>query len=116
MTMLYVNDPTASAAFYAELFGATPVEASPTFAMFVLPNGFKLGLWSRHTVSPAATAPGGAELCFMLPDEAAVRARCDAWTAAGLAIELPFTRLDFGPSCVARDPDGHRLRVYALAD
>lgn len=57
--ILYVDSPEKSGAFYASLLGRQPVEASPTFAMFVLDNGFKLGLWSRHTVEPAAAAAGG---------------------------------------------------------
>ena len=54
--LLYVDSPTASATFYTELLGHPPVEASPTFVMFALSSGVMLGLWSRHTVEPAATA------------------------------------------------------------
>lgn len=115
MLMLYVNDPTASAAFYAELLGAAPVEASPTFALFVLPRGLKLGLWSRHALQPEATPPGGSELALELSDEAAVEAQHAAWHAAGLRIAQAPTRMDFGYTCVALDPDGHRLRAYVLA-
>lgn len=63
--ILYVDSPARSADFYAKLFDRPPVENSPTFAMFVLDDGHRLGPWSRHTVSPAASAPGGAaELVF----------------------------------------------------
>ena len=34
LVILYVDDPTASAAFYADLLGQPPAEQSPTFAMF----------------------------------------------------------------------------------
>lgn len=34
----------------------------------------------------------------------------------GATIALPPTELDFGRSFVAVDPDGHRLRVYALTE
>lgn len=114
MLMLYVDDPTASAAFYGDLLGAKPVEASSTFALFVLPKGLKLGLWSRHSLAPAATPPGGSELALELPDEAAVRAQHAAWREAGLRIAQAPTRMDFGYTCVAFDPDGHRLRAYVL--
>ena len=71
--LLYVENPTASAAFYAELLGRAPVEASPTFMMFVLTSGVKLGLWSRDTVEPASTTPPGAtELAIALANAAAV--------------------------------------------
>ena len=34
--LLFVDKPAVSAAFYADLLGRAPVEASPTFALFVL--------------------------------------------------------------------------------
>lgn len=107
--ILYVDSPAASAAFYADLLGQQPVEASATFAMFMLPSGVGLGLWSRHTVQPAAPAAGGgAELAFSVDDVDAVRAD---WTARGLPIAQPPVEMDFGRTFVALDPDGHRLRV-----
>ena len=72
--LLYVDDPAASAAFYATLLGRPPVESSPNFVMFALESGVMLGLWSRHEVTPAATTPGGGELAFTVADADAVRA------------------------------------------
>lgn len=114
--VLYVESPTVSADFYADLLGQPPVEASPTFALFVLPTGLKLGLWSRHTVEPSASAlGGGGELAITVPNVAAVDAVHHDWRKRGLSIlQAPF-RMDFGYSFVALDPDGHRLRVYSLA-
>lgn len=112
--LLYVDSPTASADFYAGLLGKPPVESSPTFAMFALSSGVMLGLWSKHTVQPAATATGGgAELAFTVPDVAAVRATHEDWRRRGLRILQEPTDLDFGHTFVALDPDGHRLRVFA---
>lgn len=111
--LLYVESPSASAAFYADLLGKPPVEASPTFAMFALEPGRMLGLWARHTVEPPATPPGGAELAFTVADEAAVRSTHADWAARGLAIVQAPTCMDFGFTFVAQDPDGHRLRVFA---
>ncbi len=59
MTIIYVDSPEKSADFYQQLLGVAPVEKSPTFAMFVFSNGFKLAMWSKHTVKPAAKATGG---------------------------------------------------------
>lgn len=113
LVILYVESPPASAAFYADLLGREPVEASPTFAMFRLSSGSGLGLWSRHTVEPAAQAAGGgAELALVAGDVDAIHAD---WTARGLAIAQPPTDLDFGRAFVALDPDGHWLRVFAPA-
>jgi len=50
--ILYVKSPSASAAFYADLLGKSPVETSATFAMFALDSGVMLGLWAAHTVGP----------------------------------------------------------------
>lgn len=113
LVILYVHDPVASAAFYAGLLGQDPAEASPTFAMFAM-SGARLGLWSRHTVEPAATAAGGGgEVAFTVADVDAAHA---AWVARGLHILQPPTDMDFGRAFVALDPDGHRLRVLAPAE
>jgi len=110
MITFYVDDPTASAAFYAQLFSLTPVQASPSFVLFVLPGGLKLGLWSRHTVGPAATAAGGGgEIAF---DVADVDSLYTDWATRGLTIAQAPADAGFGRSFVALDPDGHRLRPY----
>lgn len=114
--LLYVDDPPESARFYENLFGKPPREASATFAMFALENGVMLGLWSRHTVEPAATAPAGSgELAFAVADNDTVARIYADWGARGLRIAQTPTDLDFGHTFVALDPDGHRLRVFAPA-
>ena len=116
LLILYVESPSASAAFYAGLLGKPPVEASPTFAMFALASGAMLGLWSRHTVEPStslAELGGGGELAFSVADAAEVDAVHADWRARGLPVIQAPIWLDFGRSFVALDPDGHRLRVFA---
>jgi predicted enzyme related to lactoylglutathione lyase len=111
--LLYVDSPEASGAFYATLLERQPVEASPTFVMFALENGVMLGLWSRHTVEPAASAAGGgAELAFTV-EPAALDATCAEWKKRGIAILQQPTDMDFGRTFVGLDPDGHRLRVFS---
>lgn len=111
--LLHVDSPAASARFYADLLGSEPLEQSPTFAMFTLPSGVRLGLWSRHTVEPAATAVGGAvEIAMVVPNSQAVDAACADWRKRGIVILQEPTDLDFGRTFTARDPDGHRLRVF----
>jgi catechol 2,3-dioxygenase-like lactoylglutathione lyase family enzyme len=112
--LLYVDSPARSARFYGELLGKPPVETSPTFAMFALESGIMLGLWSRHTVEPAAAAPAGAcEIAFTVADKEAVGRLYAEWGARELRIAQAPTDLDFGHTFVALDPDGHRLRVFA---
>ena len=112
LTILYVADAAASDAFYADLFGRAPVEASPNFAMFIMPSGARLGLWSRHDVKPAITVPAGAgEIVFYAKDAGALAVQHADWAARGLTIAQAPVELDFGATFVALDPDGHRLRV-----
>lgn len=112
--LLYVDNPRVSADFYSILLQKQPVELSPTFALFVLGNGVKLGLWSRHTVEPAAAAsPGSAELAFCMKDREAVNALYNEWGSRKLRVAQAPCEMDFGFTFVALDPDGHRLRVFA---
>ena len=114
--ILYVDSPEKSVGFYTDLLGKTPVEASPTFALFILDSGLKLGLWSKHTVEPAAEAiGGGCELVFSVDDKQSVDAMHADWSKRGLPILQSPTEMDFGRTFVALDPDGHRLRVYMLS-
>jgi len=112
--LLYVDSPEKSSIFYAALLGRPPVEASKTFAMFALSPGLMLGLWSRHTVVPAAAGGGGgAELAFTAGSVEEVRAVHADWLRLGLEVLQAPAALDFGFTFVAQDPDGHRLRVFA---
>ncbi|MGV7210031.1 VOC family protein [Oxalobacteraceae bacterium A2-2] len=116
-TLLYVDNPIASASFYAELLGREPLQAQPTFALFALDSGLMLGLWSRHTVEPRALASGGgAEIGFKVADRSAVNDLYADWSARGLAIAQRPTEMDFGYTFVALDRDGHRLRVFVVED
>jgi catechol 2,3-dioxygenase-like lactoylglutathione lyase family enzyme len=116
-TILFVDNPLGSAAFYRDLLGAEPVETSPTFVLFVLSTGMKLGLWSRHTALPAVTGQsGGSEICFYLGNIAEVDQTYADWTKRGLRVLQTPVELDFGYTFVVTDPDGHRLRVYARTD
>jgi predicted enzyme related to lactoylglutathione lyase len=112
--ILHVDSPYASAVFYSALLERQPVQASPTFVLFAVSTGLMLGLWSRHTVLPAAAdTVGGSEIAFAVDGPAAVDAVHAAWRAAGLPILQAPADMDFGRSFVATDPDGHRLRVFS---
>lgn len=114
LLILYVDSPTQSAAFYADLLGAQPVEASPTFVLFAMSSGMMLGMWSRHTVAPAATvSAGSAELVFKLSSKADIDLMHLGCCNSQRAIEQAPCQMDFGYTFVALDPDGHRLRFFA---
>jgi catechol 2,3-dioxygenase-like lactoylglutathione lyase family enzyme len=114
--LLAVADPSRSARLYQDLLGLAPVENSPTFALFVLPNGMKIGLWIKDEIEPSPKAPGGFEISFTEDSREAVLATHDAWKKAGLTIAQEPTDMDFGFTFVAEDPDGHRLRPFVPAD
>jgi len=111
--LLYVDNPPASASFYADLLDTKPVETSSTFAMLPLKADVMLGLWQRRNVEPVASAAGGGEIAFTVADQAAVERTHADWKQRGLPIAQPPTAMDFGHTFVALDPDGHRLRVFA---
>jgi len=114
--LLYVENPPASAGFYADLLSRPILENSPTFAMLPLTEGVMLGLWSRKTVEPATTAQAGAgEVAFTVENAAAVETTFADWKKRGLTILQQPVQMDFGTAFVATDPDGHRLRVFGSA-
>jgi catechol 2,3-dioxygenase-like lactoylglutathione lyase family enzyme len=114
--LLAVKDPQRSAKLYDQLLGTEPVESSPGFVLYRLPTGLKVGLWAAHDMQPAPKPAGGVELSFSLPDEASVQRTFAAWKALGLEVVQEPTRMDFGFTFVAADPDGHRLRPFVLAE
>ena len=106
LVILYVDSPTASAAFYADLLGRAPAEQSPTFAMFPLPSASASAVVPSHRRTCRGGPGRGAEIAFVAPDVDAIHAD---WVERGLKIAQPPTELDFGRTFVALDPDGHRL-------
>ena len=76
-----------------------------------------LGLWAKSDAVPAADFHGcGSELAFRVPDDAQVDALHGKWREAGLRILQAPTKVDFGYTFTAADPDGHRLRVFARGE
>lgn len=113
MTILYVDKPATSAAFYERLLGLAPAELSETFALFVLPGGLVLGLWSRATVEPAATLTGGGcELAIRAATAALVDETHATWKAQGVTVLQSPVTAEFGRTFTIADPDGHRIRVF----
>jgi catechol 2,3-dioxygenase-like lactoylglutathione lyase family enzyme len=113
--LVYVENVATSEAFYASILGRPAVESSPTFAMLPAAPGLMLGLWRRDAVKPAATSAGGAEIAFPADNPGEVDATFAEWRGRGIEIAQTPTRMDFGYTFVALDPDGHRLRVFAPA-
>ncbi|WPB58421.1 VOC family protein [Xylophilus sp. GOD-11R] len=111
--ILYVSDLDRSTRFYAQLLQRSPVPFEPTFVMFFLESGARLGLVARETVedSPAMTSQGF-ELDFPVGDNADVDRLHDEWAGLGAVIVRPPHDMPFAYNFLAADPDGHRLRVF----
>src|SRR5262245_54774298 len=111
--ILYVADPVLSAKFYTKLLGKEPVEVSPTFALFALDTEVRFGLWSKYTAAPLPRFKGSSgELAFCVANDNEVDGMYREWMTHPLPILQRPTRMDFGYTFVAADPDGHRLRVF----
>jgi predicted enzyme related to lactoylglutathione lyase len=112
--LLHVANHAASAALYSGLLGIPILEQKSDIAILPLRDGVMLGLWSLETVEPRSTGESGAsEIAFAVADRAAVEATHEEWKGLGLTILQAPTRMSFGTTFVALDPDGHRLRVFA---
>ena len=97
LILLYVTDAPTSARFYTKLLGLKPVDASPTFVMFILPSGIGLGLWGKDGVEPPPSSTGGGcELGFKVEAADVVDTTHADWVKKGATIILPPTNLDFG--------------------
>jgi len=114
--LLAVRDPLRSAELYSKLLGREPVEKAPTFVLYVLPNGLKIGLWLADEMEPKPNAAGGVEISFSEDSQDAVRATFEEWSKLGLKVLQAPTEMDFGFTFVVEDLDGHRLRPFVLAD
>ncbi len=112
--LLAVRDPLQSAELYTRLLNREPVEKAPTFVLYVLPTGLKIGLWLADEVEPKPKAAGGIEISFSEDSKEAVRATYEEWTKLGLKVVQGLTEMDFGFTFVVEDPDGHRLRPFVL--
>lgn len=116
--LLFVTNPLKSSLFYQRLFHLKPIEESPTFSLFALPNGIMLGLWSKFTARPPVhVEAGGAEICFSEDSEEKVDALHAEWLQQGISMALnPMAMDGMKRTFVALDPDGHRIRVLCLEE
>ena len=93
-TNLYADSPETSTAFCSKMLDREPVELPLTFFMLMLDGGFKLHLWSLHTVEPAV-AGGSVEMIFFLEAPDAVDVIHAQWNGRWLKILQTPTDMDF---------------------
>lgn len=94
--LLAVRDPLQSAELYTKLLGREPVEKAPTFVLYVLPTGLKIGLWLADEMEPRPNAAGGMEISFSEDSKEAVRATYAEWSKLGVKVVQEPTEMDFG--------------------
>ena len=85
--ILYVDNPLKSAAFYQDSAGTRAAwSRRPSFALFVLDAGVKLGLWARQHRRAGGAAPQAVEMRSASPveDKAQVEAVYAQWSKRGL--------------------------------
>lgn len=112
--ILYVDNVEVSTEFYKSLFSEGPIEAFPGFSVFSLKGGFILGLQTKHDIEPKPQAAfGGFELCLSDISVEEVDAIYQEFASRKIPMALPPTKLEFGYTFVALDPDGHRIRLCA---
>ncbi|MFI6253219.1 VOC family protein [Streptomyces sp. NPDC051016] len=112
VSIVYVNDAPAAARFYGGLLGMRPSFETPGYITFALGPGADLGLWSGQFEDLSADVPRTSEVCLAVdggPDE--VDAIFQQWQSRGVTILREPHDAGFGPTFLAADPDGNRLRV-----
>ncbi|HHL3493133.1 TPA: VOC family protein [Legionella pneumophila] len=115
LVLFYVKNPAKSEEFYKNLLDTQPAESSPTFSMFVLKTGLRLGLWAKEEIEPQAYQTGGGmELSFQVNSNEMVDEIHKQWSDKEISIIQPPTQMDFGYTFVGVDPDEHRLRIFCL--
>lgn len=109
--VLPVESPAESAVFYMAMFGALPLELSPTYAVVLMNDALKLGLAKRKRL-PAAVNTNDAELPIFVAGREGVDALHDEWRRKGVTILQEPISSDSDYTFTCTDPDGHRLRVF----
>jgi catechol 2,3-dioxygenase-like lactoylglutathione lyase family enzyme len=117
LVTLGVADLARAIAFYRDVMGWSPAEATDDVAFLEL-NGVILGLWGHDQLAAELTVPAdlgpyhGFALAQNLRSREAVDAAFAAFAAAGATITKPPTETDWGGySGYVADPDGHRWEV-----
>lgn len=108
--ILPVESPAESAVFYMAMFGALPLELSPSYAVVLMNDALKLGL-ARKSRAHAVASMRDVELPIRVAGREGVDALHDEWRRKGVTIlqEPVSSETDYTFTCA--DPDGHRLRV-----
>jgi predicted enzyme related to lactoylglutathione lyase len=112
VSIVYVNDAPAAARFYGDLLDMKPSFETPGYITFDLGPGADLALWSGQFEDLSLDVPRTSEVCLAIgggSDE--VNAIFKQWQSKGVTIVQEPHDAGFGPTFLAVDPDGNRIRV-----
>ncbi|MGW0832337.1 VOC family protein [Streptomyces prunicolor] len=112
VSIVYVNDAPAAARFYGDLLSMSPSFETSGYITFDLGPGADLGLWSGQFEDLSPDVPRTSEVCVAIdggPGE--LDAIFKQWQAKGVTILREPHDVGFGPTFLAADPDGNRIRV-----
>lgn len=115
--ILYVNDVEQMKAFYTDLLDMSVVEevSGPHFVTLRASGGSLVALQDNATAQlppKDETQPGGVELSFEADD---VDATWRRWKESDVELLSEPMDLPFGRYFIAKDPEGHYVSVYRLA-
>ena len=113
--LLYVESPPESAKFYAGLLGARRRSVADLCHVAASRRGHARPVVAQRRGAKADRDGRRRRGAFTVADPAAVSDTHADWSKRGLSIAQVPTKMDFGTTFVALDPDGHRLRVFAPA-
>ncbi|MDF2549347.1 MAG: glyoxalase [Chlamydiales bacterium] len=114
LQLVYVSDIERSRAFYQALFNAEPVFSSPRYVAFSAGGEAIFAIWTGGT-TPDVAAPRFSEIGIMLPTNKDVDSLFEEWrkNPAINIVREPYNEV-FGRTFLAKDPDGHIIRVSPL--
>lgn len=115
--ILYVQELDRAKTFYTEELGLTvvPELSGPNFVTLRAAGGSLIGLQDKATSKfppGQETQPGTMELSFEVDD---VDSTWKHWQDHGVELVTDPIDLPFGRYFMARDPEGHYLSVYRVA-
>lgn len=111
--VLYVEDIETSKAFYSYVFDCEGHVLSPTFVSFTLNIGINIELKQLAQADQISKVTGGGtELSLIVKDSETLHHLFNQWQSKSVEFLQTPTKVVFGLSAVAVDPDGHRIRLF----
>ncbi|MDF2578223.1 MAG: glyoxalase [Chlamydiales bacterium] len=111
LQLVYVSNIEHSTNFYKTLFNCEPAFSSPRYVAFAAGGEALFAIWTGG-VKPDLAAPRYSEIGIMLPTGKDVDNLFEEWRKNPHIniVQEPYDEV-FGRTFLAKDPDGHIIRV-----